>query len=910
LPTTLLNLVISTNTYTNLYSVDAYSRQGGLIQGKDGKLYGAGEAGVVFSFDLVSNTFTYLITAYYYGQDFKPMGSLVHANDGKLYGMSDVQSGDSYGYIFSLDPVTRILSRLYEFQYHPLGGSLIETSDGKLWGMNDGTIFYFDPVTAAFTPITLDYPNVIRTHGTLLQASDSKLYGINYVNGQDPDGNYYGFGCIFSIDPITEIYTKLADFNAINRINSYTYGFFGSLIEYISPVVITLDDLTNVTCNGQNNGAINITVSGGIAPYTFVWSKDGNSGYSSNEDLTNLSPGTYALLLTDDYGSTTTLQVGITQPPLLTAVATGTSTTCSNSASVAASGGTSPYSYLWNIGASTQSISSVPAGTYSVTVTDANGCIVLASCTVTASEAFNPSASVTNISCYGGTNGTIIVTNVNGVAPFQYSLDGINFQTNNVFNNLAASTYIVTVKDVNGCTGFVTKIITQPTLLSVVLTTVNNTCYGLSTGSISVGISGGSPSYTYLWAGPNGYSSSQLNISNLASGSYTLTVTDNNSCSITLNPFVSSFNQITVNPIVANVGCKAGSNGSIALNTSGGTGSGFRYLWSNGATTGSINNLVAGNYNVTITDIGSGCIKTGSYSITQPFTAVILSTSKTNATGCNNLGVINLTGSGGTPGYQYKLDNGIYQASGSFGGLYAGSYTVWVKDANGCIKSAALSITDNGSDEYESNNSKSKAKLVSIGTSISARIALATDVADWFMFTTPAAGGNYILTLNHPSVNYTFSINIAGNNAVALIPVDSTATSKEYVLNGNTTYYVSLTGALSYVCYQLTISTPLLTRSSVNSLQNEVQADKAGNGLFDVVVYGNPSHTGFIFQVRTSSKDKMQLKVFDAVGRMIELGEKMQPDQLLRLGDNYIKGVYLVEIIQGKNRKVTKLVKQ
>ena len=716
-----------------------------------------------------------------------------------------------------------------------------------------------------------------------------------------------------------------------------------------TPVVITLDNATDISCFGADNGSINVSISGGTAPYTYAWTKDEDPLFSStDEDLTNLEPGTYYLVVTDANGSTSTqleviinepelltatadgtnnicfggeigtasvlagggkapysylwsnaattdnisgLTAGIynvtvtdangctatasyevTQPPLIVLTLTNTSTACSNNATVSAVGGTGAYSYLWSNGSTSSTISSVPAGTYTVTVTDANGCFVSGNISLTVNEAFNPSASVSDVSCYSGANGVITITNANATAPFEFSIDGINFLPGVLpysFNNLNAGTYTIAVRDVNGCVGFVTKTITQPTELNIVLNTVQSTCYSLNAGSINVSVSGGTPAYSYQWSGPSGYSSTQLNISGLATGNYSLTVTDNKGCVKTLNVVVPSFSQINVNSTVTNIACKGELNGSIALAVTGGTGSGFSYLWNTGATSGSISNLGVGNYNVTITDIGSGCVVTRSYTITQPASVVAISANKTNATGCNSLGTITITGSGGTPGYTYSIDGINYQAANVFTGLYAGSYTVYVKDANGCTKSTTVTITDNGSDEFESNNSKNQSKTINVGTTISARIALAADVADWFKFTTGTAG-DYVLTLTHPSASFTFNMYPAGNNVPALVPTNTTATTKEYTLAANTVYYISVTGGLSYICYQLDVSEVAVpfTKSPIWTQINEIK-EVHETDVLRARVFPNPHQGNFTLQVESPEDGMAIIQLIGADGRMI-----------------------------------------
>ena len=672
--------------------------------------------------------------------------------------------------------------------------------------------------------------------------------------------------------------------------------------------VITLNASTNVTCFGAHNGTINISVSGGSSPFNFSWTKNGDPEFaSSSEDPASLAQGTYHLTLTDANGSTAQLEVTITEPTLLTVVASGTSTSCANTATVVASGGTLPYSYAWSNGATTTSITSIPAGTYTVIVTDNKGCTASSSVTVTATEAFNPSASIANVLCFGGSTGSITVTNANGVAPFQYSINGIDFQNSNVFNGLAAGTYTVTVKDVNGCTGFVIKTINQPTQIAVSQGSVQSTCVGSNTGSITIIVTGGSPSYSYLWTGPNSYTSTQANISGLTTGNYNVLVTDSKGCTASLPITVTSFPVINVAANVLNVACRGDANGSIDLTVTGGTGSGFTYLWNNGTTAQDRFNLVAGNYSVTITDIGSSCVVTRSYAISQPASAINLSATSTNVAGCNTLGTITATGSGGTAPYQYKLDAGAYQNSGLFTGLSGGTYTVWVRDANGCTKSVAKTINDGGTDEFENNNNKNNAAAISLGATISARIGTSGDIDYFKLSPSNTWTGNYTLNFVQPSTAVIFDL-VASNGTTVIAPTSSAATYKQY--NGlNGTYFVRVSGTNSLGCYQLTVTNGLITRSSGSNIQQEVTKASMKDGSFDVKVLGNPSSTGFVMNVVTSSDEKITMRVFDAQGRLIEERQGLQPMEILRIGERYINGVYMAEIRQGKNSKTVRLVK-
>lgn len=678
--------------------------------------------------------------------------------------------------------------------------------------------------------------------------------------------------------PYSYLWSNGATTSTINNLSAGTYNVTVTdnhgctaqdSYEVTQPVLLTASAAgSNVSCFNGTNGSASVLAGGGTALYTYLWSNG-----ATTDAITNLTAGAYSVTVTDANGCTAVAAYQVTQPTLLTANITGSSSSCANTATVTAAGGTGSYTYLWSNGSTASSITSVPSGTYSVTVTDANECTAFTNVTLTANEAFNPSAQVTDVTCYSLSNGTITVTNVNATPPYQYSIDGLNFQSSNVFNTLPAGTYTVTVKDVNGCTGFVTKTITQPPLLTVVLNNVQSTCFGLSTGSISVTASGGSGAISYSWAGPNGFSSTQRNINNLATGNYSLTVTDNNGCTSNLNMVVPSFIVITVNSVITNIACKGQVNGSINLTVSGGTGSGFTFNWSNNATTEDIVNLGVGNYSVIITDIGSGCVVTRSFTITQPANTVGLTVTKTNATGCSTLGTITATGSGGTSPYQYKVDNGNYQSSGSFANLYGGNYTVWVKDANGCTTSKTASITDNGSDQYESNNSKNQAALISTGVIIGARIALSADVADWFKFTTSAAG-KYTLSLSHPSVNYTFNLYAAGNNTPALVPVSTAPGSKTYTLAGATTYYVSVTGGLSFNCYQLQVFATALPISSARTTSSQTvtyseNPVKVETQKLQANVYPNPHHGIFNLQINSPENGWANIELFNGNGQKI-----------------------------------------
>ena len=237
--------------------------------------------------------------------------------------------------------------------------------------------------------------------------------------------------------------------------------------------LIATSTITNVTTFGGHDGSIIVSVSGGVSPYTYLWNNN-----STTSTISNLVMGTYGVKITDSNGAITTLSnLTVTQPtePTLTATSTVTNVTTfggtNGTITLTVSGGVSPYTYLWNTIATTSSISNLTAGTYSVTVNDNNGCIfTLNNIVVTqpAEPILTSSMTLTNVTTYGGNNGSITVNPDGGVSPYTYSLNGATFQTPNVFNVLIAGTYNVTVKDANGCTLSLTNIvITQPAVPTI-----------------------------------------------------------------------------------------------------------------------------------------------------------------------------------------------------------------------------------------------------------------------------------------------------------------------------------------------------------------------------------------------------------------------------------------------------------
>ncbi len=329
---------------------------------------------------------------------------------------------------------------------------------------------------------------------------------------------------------------------------------------------------------------------------------------------------------------------GLTISPTITAVACyGQST---GSVALTTTGGTPNYTYVWNNGQNTATATNLLAGTYQVTVTDASGCLSTASETVTQPAApLSASVTTTNVTCYGLSNGAVNLTAGGGTTNYTYHWTG-GATTQNL-TGIPAATYTVTVTDAHGCAATASATVTQPSAaLSASATATNATCSGLSNGAVSLTASGSTTNYTYNWTG--GYTTP--NLSGVAAGTYTVTITDAHSCTATASATVSQPSAIVATTSAVNAACGGSATGSASVSASGGSGS-YSYLWNNSQTSDTINNLAAATYTVTITDTHS-CTVIASAVVSQP-TTLTASATATNVScyGLSN-GAVNLSTSG------------------------------------------------------------------------------------------------------------------------------------------------------------------------------------------------------------------------------------------------------------------------
>ncbi|MEI7662470.1 MAG: T9SS type A sorting domain-containing protein, partial [Bacteroidota bacterium] len=280
--------------------------------------------------------------------------------------------------------------------------------------------------------------------------------------------------------------------------------------------------------------------------------------------------------------------------------------------SVHITGGTLPYSYIWNTGATTSDIYNLTAGYYSVTGTDAHGCLVHGGGIVNEPTLLTGSIiAQTDVLCHGNSTGAATVAGAGGSTTYTYHWE--NGQNTATATGLAVGSYIVTITDAHSCTATTTATITEPTVLSSSITaTTHVLCHGGQNGAATAAGAFGTPGYTYLWE--NGQSTATA--TGLSVGSYIVTVTDAHSCATTTTATITEPNVLSVSGIVTDNTCYTYSNGIVNVTTTGGTVS-YNYTWSTGATTEDISGLPAGTYTVSVTDSHS-CFTSSSFVVTQP----------------------------------------------------------------------------------------------------------------------------------------------------------------------------------------------------------------------------------------------------------------------------------------------------
>ena len=463
----------------------------------------------------------------------------------------------------------------------------------------------------------------------------------------------------------------------------------------------------DVTCFGSCDGSVQVSPSGGTAPYTYQWS----SGSTTDTDQ-NLCAGIYSIEVTDANSCQFTTTVEVLEPSALLAVIPAVNVTHVNCegwstgvATVNSSGGIptiSGYTYFWadvndllSPLSFTETVNNLAVGTYQVEVSDLNGCSTTASVTINDNNAFTLAANnnTTDVSCFGFNDGIADLNPINGTLPYTHSWsDPLNQQTQEAFS-LSSGWYTDTIYDAEGCEIIDSIFVGEPTELVITTTNVSEvTCYNFADGSIQVIAQGGVPAYTYS-IDCNVYNNNNT-FSGLNPGTYTVCVQDANGCiddevDVVIAPQPS---QIVINNLVVNdISCFGFDDGSAAVTASGGTGV-LSYEWSNNQTAASATGFNSGLQNILVTD-ENGCDISQSFIINEPSEILVDSFVVDNYCAQVNQANITVYANGGSGTLTYSA-NGNTSNDYEINGLTVGLYSVNIVDDNGCVVDSVINIPD------------------------------------------------------------------------------------------------------------------------------------------------------------------------------------------------------------------------
>lgn len=457
---------------------------------------------------------------------------------------------------------------------------------------------------------------------------------------------------------------------------------------------ITTDAFQDMSCFQADDGAVSVSVTGGLGNYTYTWTKDGNP-FATTDDLSALDAGQYVLVVED----TGTLSCSISETyvinePLGLQVSLDSKTDIlcngapTGAINITVSGGTpftsvaADYQFNWvhDSGTTyiTEDLANIPAGTYDLTITDANGCQETFQAILTEPTAVVFNTTKTDISCYDYDDGSITINPTGGVLPYQLTWSDLGNGTTRT--NLSPGTYTATIIDGNNCTYTENITIVDAPIFDIIGTKTDISCFGANDGAIDLTIVGGVAPLVLSW---NDDPTAGLQRNNLGPGVYDVTITGADGCIQTETYVIDEPLEIQASGLITNAfDCTDPNSGAIDLTVAGGT-LPLRFSWNNGAITEDLTAIPAGNYAVTITD-ANGCQITENFTIIRqtPLAASVVSTIEANCTTKDVVQVNELFITGGFP---------PHSISWSYGNVDISDPTIMRTSVNG---NAVATITD------------------------------------------------------------------------------------------------------------------------------------------------------------------------------------------------------------------------
>lgn len=551
---------------------------------------------------------------------------------------------------------------------------------------------YFVTITDANNCTSIDTFLIINLVGNCVPSCDLDITSFLAANENCADGTGSVDITVFTTSgPITYAWSNGAMTQDLNNLSAGLYAVTVSdaigctdtmsftIINQASGLSITSMNVTNEFC-GNASGAVDATIAGGSLPYTYLWSNG-----ATTQDLTNIAAGTYTLTVTDGNGCRYVDNATVTNNSggFIQTFGNAADEVCSNgqgSIDILFSGGSTPYSYIWSNGATSEDLIGIGAGTYTCTVTDANGCIIVTPDYVVNNNAGTlafGNVDVDDETCANG-QGEITLAVTGGQTPYTYVWN--TGASSAALTGLSAGTYSATVTDANGCAIFTNNLTVANNSGNLSLDAVqalDETC-GSGTGSVDITVSGNLGPLSYVWSN----SSSSEDLSNLSAGNYNCTITDSVGCAVFANATVNNDpGALNIDNIIINDETCGQADGSVGIIISGANAP-ATYLWSNSSVTQNISNVQGGLYTVTVTDV-IGCTVTGSANV-QNNTGTLALTGQvvTNEICGNGAGSIDLSIAGGTAPLTYLWSNAA--TTEDLTGLSSGTYTCTISDASGC----------------------------------------------------------------------------------------------------------------------------------------------------------------------------------------------------------------------------------
>ncbi len=732
------------------------------------------------------------------------------------------------------------------------------------------------------------------------------------------------------------------------------------------PLKLEVDLVLNsvISCKGEEDGSIEAKVSGGVSEYIYNWFKEGSTTVIGSESIiSNIQAGNYYVVIVDANNNTVTSEVySLSEPEVLELELFSDYVLCgiANDWTITSNvkGGTAPYSYLWNTGEYTDTLTEVTAGTYKLTVVDIRGCQQTVNITlespdfleITSEEIIEPTG-------YELSNGSIKVEVTGGTPGYVYewkNSNGIVLTHNNtLIENLAAGSYTLEVTDTKGCKTSNIYVLDQPLKLEVAVTLSSIiSCQGEADGAIEANVSGGVLEYTYDWfkEGSSVSIGSEKTLTNITVGNYYVVIVDSKNNTVTsefyslLEPEILELELFSDYEL-----CGIGKDWTITSNVTGGTAP-YSYLWDSGEYTDSLNELISGTYSLTVVD-ARGCTETTSINLVAPDTLKVNDFTIKNPT-CyeGDDGEIAINVVGGTPPYEYKWNNDLITKD--VNGLKSGTYEVIITDSKGCSTFSTFDIINPEEIKVDLGEDITlcKDQTYFIDATIDEGIAYQWSSSNGFTSSDAAIelieAGIYkveVTTNLGCLVTDTIEIKISDKDIDSEFIISSVAYTNESIVMINisdfdfdeVTWFFPVNASVIYQGddyaeilieeegdYEITLKTRLgdcekIRTKSVLVLEKEFNDDTTGDDvnkqmLEDVNLYPNPSSGGvFNLDIELKEEATVNVKIYKLNSTIIHYQNYYDKDMYeLDYSFNLPTGVYFVLVETKEDRILKKLIIQ